>query len=415
MKRRVVVTGIGPAAAIGIGKEEFFNNLLEMKTHISPIPESWEENYTFKSRFYVPKPKFALEDFGIHSSIENIMEEISRFSVLCTKLALEDAKFHIEEGEKYFRVKDLENCSTIIGVGMSSLQTALDSYTAHIGGEGRFNRMVIPMLMPNSASAWISILFGIKGFNYTTNAACASGTLAIGEAYRNIAEGRCDAAITGGVEVLGEKNGAVMRGFDVMKTLTKSQDGKPMPFSKKRSGFLFNEGAGCVLILEELQSALQRGADIYAEIAEYESSSDAYNIVQMDNSGENISLLLKTIVKNTKIDYINTHGTGTVLNDEVEAKVIQSIFGDENNQPYINSSKGILGHSIGASGALEAAVTSVAIKNQKIHGNLITDPIENLNLSLGTIETDIQYALSTSYGFGGHNAALLFKRYDEHE
>ena len=415
MKRRVVVTGIGPIAATGIGKEEFFNNLLGMHTCISEVPKEWEENYRFKSRFFVPKPNFALKDFGIHPAVENMMEEISRFSVLCTKLALEDAKFDIKEGDKYFRVKDLENCSIILGVGMSSLQTAFDSYTAHIGKGNRFNRMVIPMLMPNSASAWISILFGIKGLNYTLNASCASGTLAIGEAYRNIIEGRSEVVITGGVEALGERNGAVMRGFDVMTTLTRSQDGKPRPFSKERSGFLFNEGAGCVLILEELQSALQRGANIYAEILGYESSSDAYNIVQMDPSGENIAELLRRMTKDIKVDYINAHGTATVLNDEVEAKVIQSVFGEQTIQPYINSTKGILGHSIEASGALEAAVMAWSIKNQKIHGNLITDPIENLNLPLNTLDAEIEYALSTSYGFGGHNGMLLFKRYDEDE
>lgn len=425
MKRRVVITGIGPVCAAGIGKEEFFNNIIDLKTHVLEIPKSYEKNYTFKSRYYVAKPTFRLSDFKISKSVEVMMEEISKISVLCTKLALEDAGFRIQNSGHYFQVDGLDRCTAILGIGMSSLQTAFESYSAHTaesdglnvsnGAEPRFNRMVIPMLMPNSASAWVSIIFGIKGLNYTVNASCASGSFAIGEAYRNILDGRCDTAVTGGIEALAEKNGAVMRGFDMLTTLTKSNDGIPQPFSKKRSGFLFNEGAGCILVLEELQHALNRGANIYAEIVGYEASSDAYNILQMEPSGENIENLFNKLINGLKIDYINAHGTGTVLNDEVEAKVIQRIFGDVSTQPLINSTKGILGHSIGASGALEAAVTAMSIQHEKIHGNLLTDPIENLNLPLNSIETQIQYAISASYGFGGHNVLILFKRYNENE
>ncbi|MCK4260314.1 MAG: beta-ketoacyl-[acyl-carrier-protein] synthase family protein [Halanaerobiales bacterium] len=426
MKRRVVITGIGPATAIGIGKEEFFNSILGLKTRIVEIPRCYEKNYAFKSRYFVSKPEFSLTDFGIHKSVEKIMEEVSRLSVLCTKLALDDAGFKIKKSDKYFQIDCLDNCIVIIGVGMSSLQTALESYTAHIAeidglnfgvdkAKPRYNRMVIPMLMPNSASAWISILFGIKGFSFTVNAACASGSMAIGEAYRNILNGRCNMAITGGVEALAEKNGAIMRGFDMMTTLTRSDDGKPLPFSNKRSGFLFNEGAGCVLVLEELQTALKRGADIYAEIVEYECSSDAYNIVQMEPSGENIEILFKKLTNDIKIDYINAHGTATISNDDIEAKVIQSVFGDRNSQPYINSTKGILGHSVGASGAIEAAVVAMSIKHSKIHGNLTIEPMDNLNLPLESVDSEIKYAISSSYGFGGHNALILFKRFDENE
>ena len=347
MKRRVVITGIGPATAIGLGKKDFFHSLYALNPRISKIPKCYERNYTFKSRYFVPKPEFSLTGLGVHKSVEGMMEEVSRFSVLCAKLALDDAGFNINKVDKYFRVDGLDNCAVIIGIGMSSLQTALESYAAHIADTGhtkyRFNRMVIPMLMPNSAAAWISILFGIKGFSYTVNASCASGSFAIGEAYKNIISGRCDAAITGGVEVLAERNGAIMRGFDMLAALTRSGDGRPLPFSNKRSGFLFNEGAGCVLVLEELQSALQRGAGIYAEIVGYECSNEAYSIIQMNPSGENIAGLFQKITKGIKVDYINAHGTATVANDEIEAKIIQNLFGDKNTQPYINSTKGILG------------------------------------------------------------------------
>lgn len=436
MKRRVVITGIGPATAIGIGKKDFAANLFALKTCLEEIPSHYEQNYSFKSRYYVPKPKFSLTDLGFHQSVEGMMEETARLSVLCSKLALEDAGFQVRDGAKYMQVEGLENCGIIIGTGMSSLQTAFDSYIAHMGeskntantekpatesqsssvpSKPRFNRMVIPMLMTNSPAAWISILFGLKGFSYTLNASCASGTYALGEAYRTILEGRCDVVLTGGVEALAEKNGAIMRGFDMLSTLTRAEDGKPQPFSQQRSGFLLNEGAGCILVLEELERARSRGAEIYAEIVRYEVGSEAYSIVQMDPSGDHIATLFEKIGEGIPIDYLNAHGTGTITNDEIEAKVIQRIFGDKRNQPYINSTKGILGHSIGASGALEAAVTALSIKESRIHGNLISDPIDNLNLPLETIKTPIEYALSASYGFGGHNALILFKRYQENK
>jgi len=428
LKRRVVITGIGPATAIGIGKTDFSAGIYGLKTYIAEVPSCYEQNYTFKSRYFVPKPEFALTDLGFHKSVEGMMEESSKLSVLCAKLALEDAGFEISNVEKYRQVKGLENCGTIIGVGMSSLQTALESYTAHMAvtdqsasgsslnsNKPRFNRMVIPMLMTNSPAAWISILFGLKGFSYTLNAACASGSYALGEAYRTIVAGRCDVILAGGVEALTEKNGAIMRGFDMLSTLTKAKDGRPQPFSQQRNGFLFNEGAGCVLVLEELAVARIRGATIYAEIVDYESCSDAYSIVQMDPSGDSITKLFQKITGGVKVDYLNAHGTATTANDEIEAKVIQWIFGDKNTQPFINSTKGILGHSIGASGALEVAVTALSIKESIIHGNLTSESIANLNLPMETMEVPIDYAISASYGFGGHNALILLKRYDENE
>ncbi len=420
MKRRVVITGIGPATAIGIGKKDFSASIFGLKTCIAEIPSHYEQNYRLKSRYFVPKPTFSLTELGFHKSVEGMMEEAARISVLCTKLALEDAGFQMCCGEKYMQVKGLENCCTIIGIGMSSLQTAFDSYTAHIANaekpnQPRFNRMVIPMLMTNSPAAWISILFGLKGFSYTVNASCASGSYALGEAYRTISEGRCDVSLSGGVEALTEKNGAIMRGFDMLSTLTRAENGRPHPFSQRRTGFLFNEGAGCVLVLEELERARARGADIYAEIVRYEAGSDAYSIVQMDPSGDNIANLYDKICQGINVNYLNAHGTATTTNDDIEARLIQRIFGDKSNQPFINSTKGVLGHSIGASGALEAAVTALSIKESIIHGNLTSEPIDNLNLPLETLNIPINYALSASYGFGGHNALILFKRYQENE
>lgn len=423
MKKRVVITGIGPVTAAGTGRQAFFTCILNQECPICEIPSRYEEKYPFKSRHLVPAPEISPETFGIDPTLNLAMEQIGKLAVAGAKLALEDAGFTLEPGGKLFSIWDLADTGVILGVGMSSLQTAFNSYLSHVfgkdqeflarhSGTARYNRMVIPMLMPNSASAWISILFGLKGFNYTVNAACASGTAAIGEAYHHIATGDSRMIITGGVECLREEFGATMRGFDMLGTLTRSSDGKPTPFSKGRSGFLFNEGAGCVLVLEEWEHARKRGATIYAEIADYAANSDAVNIVQMEETGAQIIRLLKKITHGRKIDYINAHGTGTVPNDQIEAEAIRAVFGDRETQPLINSTKGILGHSIGASGALEAAVTALSIYHGTIHGNHIPDPLENLNLVRQTTHCPIQYGLSTSYGFGGHNTALLLQRYD---
>jgi|LSQX01.1.fsa_nt_gb 3-oxoacyl-[acyl-carrier-protein] synthase II len=423
MKRRVAVTGIGPVTSVGIGKEEFFKSILERKLKVSEIPEDYIRKYPFKSRYYVPAPKMSFDEYGIPAPVEIATGEAAKLAVVGAKLALEDAGFKIVECGKYFSTDADEGCDIIMGIGMNSLRTAFNSYVSHIfegkkdeaekyGIHARYNRMVIPMLMPNSTSSWISILFGIKGSNHTINASCASGTCAIGEAYLRIRNGLCITAVTGGVESLEEKYGAIMRGFDMLSTLTMSSDGNPMPFSNKRSGFLFNEGAGCVLILEELENAVKRGAQIYAEICGYECNSDAYNIVQMDESGRQIVQLLSKLVDGRKIDYLNAHGTGTILNDSVEADVIKRVFGDKDRQPLINSTKGLIGHSIGASGAIEAAVAALSISRSVVHGSIIDDPMDNLNLVMESVLAKIDYALSASYGFGGHNAAILFKRYE---
>ncbi len=413
MGKRVVITGMGPISSIGIGKSEFFKNILSHKTNILKIPDSFNKNYEFKSKFYSPFPEVSFSEYEFPKLLEKITSRPAKLSIIGTLLALNDAGFYLEKKDKFFSVKNLSNCGIILGIGFSDLEISFKSYLAHKKLENvNFNRMIIPMMMPNSVSSWVSIIYGLHGTNYTINTACASGTYAIGEAFNKIKNTECQLMITGGVECLKDEEGGIMRGFDLLGTLTQSSNGLPMPFSKKRSGFLFSEGGGCILILEELEHAKKRKADIYAEIIGYESNSDAYNIVQMNQSGQNIKQILKKITNNNKIDYFNTHGTGTLLNDKTEAKIIHELFGNKNSQPYINSTKGILGHSIAASGAFETAVTALSIKNNEIHGNEIEDPIENLNLAQNSFNCNINLALSTSYGFGGHNSALLFQRID---
>lgn len=411
MQKRVVITGIGPITAIGTNNEEFFTNIYAMKTNIEHIPESYGTNYTYSSKYRVPAPEISLTDIGLSKVTEKMMSWVSKYTVAGTKAALEDAGFKVVRGEKYFDVEGIKDAKVIIGLGLSSIEEAFKGRDVHISGTGKFNKMVIPSIMTNSAAAWISIIYGIEGESYTLNASCASGTMAVGKGFEDIRDGKCKIAVTGGAEYMRDDTGSAMRGFDVLGVLTKSENGIPMPFSEKRSGFLFNDGAACILVLEELEHALARGAEIYAEIVDFASNSDAVSIVQIDESGRKIKEIFYRLSENKKIDYINGHGTGTELNDRIECEVIRELFGGKESAPYLNSTKGLLGHSIGASGALEAAVTAYSIKNDIIHGNLLEEPLENLNLPLKTIKTEIDYAISVSYGFGGHNGGLLLRKY----
>ena len=408
VNNRVVITGVGPVTAIGTGKEAFWRNLLDGRANIKEIPPRFENNYRFKSRFFVPFPAVKLEDYQIPAKYEVIMESSSRAAVVAAKLALEDAGIEMKNQEVRLPV-DPARCIIILGTGICTLKAGFDAHEAHaLNRSLRFNRMVIPMIMPDSATSWISILFGIKGVNYTINASCASGTVAIGEAFLRIRQGLADMALAGGVECLKDESGTIMRGFDSLGTLTTSKDGYPRPFSKERSGFLFAEGGACILVLESLEHAMERGITPYAEILGYSANSDAYSIVIMEPTGTRVMAMLKELIHERKIDYFNTHGTATQLNDETEALVIRSLFGEKETQPLINSTKSIMGHSIGVSGAIEAAVTALSVQQSVVHGNLTANVMEGLNLTMVNLPCDIHTAISASYGFGGHNAALMF-------
>lgn len=416
---RVVITGIGPITSIGTGLEEFWRNLLNNKANIKPIPDLFEQDYTFKSRFLAPFPEFSLEDHGFRSRMNMLTEQTSRLSLVGAKLAFDDAGID-PESEKGTPLS--EKTAVVLGNGICTIKAGFEAFSAHAmpgntplferyGFSPRYNRMVIPSIMPDSAASWISIHFGLTGETFTLNTSCASGTYAIGEAYRKIRYGIADRVVTGGVECLQDPSGTIMHGFDTLGTLTRSEDGYPRPFSKRRSGFLFSEGGACILILERLDLALKRGAGIYAEIVNYDSCSDAYNLVQIEPSGKQIRKMLATLIKGDKIDYFNTHGTATQLNDAFELELIQDTFGRQSEQPWINSTKGTLGHSIGASGAIEAAVAALSIKHSKVHRNESDDNFEGLNLATETIDDEINTAISASYGFGGHNAAILLKKF----
>ncbi|MBF0523136.1 MAG: beta-ketoacyl-[acyl-carrier-protein] synthase family protein [Candidatus Omnitrophica bacterium] len=421
--RRVVITGIGPVTSTGTGREDFFEGVINQRRCIREIPAQFERGgYSFKSRYYSPCPEIDLNTYGFPKYYDKVTQNGDKLALAAASLALDDARFKIHKAQKEFVVENLDYCGVIMGIGISSLEAGFHSYLGHViktkeeipqnfdRSKIHFNRMIVPMLMPNSVSSWISISYGLHGASYTVNAACASGILAIGDAFHRIQSGSEKVMLTGGVECLSDAFGGVMRGFDVLGVLSQSPDGVPQPFSKTSTGFLFSQGAACVLVLEEYEHAIRRGANIYAEIIDFQSNSDAYNIVQMDLSGVQIKRLLQKFKAHGHIDYLNAHGSGTMTNDAIEAEAIIEIFGSRENQPYINSTKGILGHTLGASGALETAVTALAIRESKIHSNRVPAPRENLNLPENSMDADINIAISTSYGFGGHNAGIALRK-----
>lgn len=411
MNRRVVITGIGIVSSSGNDKEIFLKNLLDKKISVSKIPDHYCNNYKFKSKFYIKSPEINLEEYDFSPYLNNITSDAAKYALVGAKNALEDAGFTLDKIDKKLKINNFcNNCIILIGTGFANLEKSFMSFASHIGiSEKAFHRMCVPFMMPNSISSWVSIVYDLHCSNFTINASCASSSFAIGEAYEKIKYQDYDIAITGGVECLKDSSGATMRAFDILDVLTKSQDGIPRPFTDKRSGFLYNEGAGCILILEELNHALKRKAKIYAEVTDFVSNSDAYNIVQIDKSGEYIKELFKKIYLED-IDYINLHGTGTILNDEVEKSVIKDIFGKKEDQPICNTTKGIIGHSIGASGAIEVAVCALSMQKNLIHGNIIEEDISDFNFNKETVNKKINKALSLSFGFGGHNAILKFKR-----
>jgi 3-oxoacyl-[acyl-carrier-protein] synthase II len=424
MSNRVVITGIGPVTSVGIGVDEFFEQIWAGQPQIRPIPASFGRGYSLHSGFYVPLPEVSFANQGLGIAQENLMQSEDKMVILAAKLALEDAGFACRNAQGRFLVEGLPQVSMTLGTGLTGMQTAFESYMSHTLPKELlqsalpdrklvFNRMVVPKTMPDSPAAWASIMFGLKGPCLALNASCASGTYAIGEAFQRIRFGSSVLALAGGVESLVDPGGFMMRGFDVLGVLTRSSDGRPAPFSKNRSGFLFAEGGACLLVLEELQHARARNARIYAEISGYSANSDAYSILQIDPEARQIKGLLSELAAGQKIDYLNSHGTATVANDQIEAESIRAVFGTQSNQPLINSTKGILGHTLGASGAIEAAVTALSIARSSVHGNLTLDPVDDLNLPLQSVNCEVRAAISVSYGFGGHNAGLLLTRFEE--
>ncbi len=455
MAHRVVVTGIGIVSPIGIGRQPFWQSCLDGASAVAPIPEHWHRYYMYHSCIWAPLPKIDFERFAI-SRVERMQFDATQLLALVgTRLALDDAglRCSLKDEKKNTYIVDSfspERCGVYMGTGVGGMNTYIGCAGNHVlspikkslmqlqnemlsgpldGQKAdrfrdavssiemprRFNPFAVPMTMPNGCSAAVSIKFSFHGPSSTPCAACASGTVAIGHAFRAIRDGIIDYAVAGGTEYLADPYGGIFRGFDMAKTLVapaKDPDKANRPFDEARTGFLFSEGGCGVLILEDFEKARQRGAECLAEIKAFEENSDAFSIMGMAPDGRHIERLVSDLVKQAglspdNIDYINGHGTGTLLNDDIETKVLENILG---KRALVNSTKSLIGHTIGASGAIEAAVTVLSIFHKKTHPcKNLEKPIRDLNFVLdGKKEYDIRKAITCSFAFGGHNAGLIF-------
>lgn len=453
--RRVVVTGLGIVSSIGSDPIQFWGNCLEGRSRISPIPVQWHDYANLHSCIWATLDPIDADEMSLNRVEIAQNDPVSLIAGHAARQAFTGAGLDVELVNKRanaYRIVGVDpyRVGVYMGTGVGGTSSLLDNYTvqmlsrsrarleelqAHLPEEDesretmgavlealhqgrRFNPFVVSMLMPNAVSAHIGLKYTIKGPNLSYCVACASGTVAIGKAYHAVREGSVDLAVSGGSEYLDDHYGGVFHGFDIAKALVRNCDEPERanrPFDVNRSGFLFSQGGAAVLLLEELESALSRGAPILAEVAGYGETFDAYSVMSIAPDGMEIERMMRSALDDAglgpaDIHYVNAHGTGTQANDTVETEVIGRVFGRD---VLINSTKSLIGHTIGASGAIEALVTVMSLKEQRAHiSKNLDEPLTDLNFVRETMDAPIGAALSQSFAFGGHNAGLIFKRYE---
>lgn len=412
MKRRVVITGLGAITPIGNTVPEFWSGVKEGKVGIGEITQFDTTDYKVKIAAEV-KGFVAKERMDFKASKR--METFSQYAVVAAKEACEDAGFVIENEDPY-------RCGVIIGSGIGSLQQVEKQYATILEkGPGRVAPLMVPMMISNMAAGNVSIQLGLKGKCTNVVTACATGTNCIGDAFRAIQYDDADVMFAGGTESCVCPTGVA--GFSALTALTSSEDPEraSIPFDKDRSGFVLGEGAG-VVVLEELKHAKARGAKIYAEVVGYGATGDAFHITSPAEDGSGAAKAMELAMKEagitpSEVQYINAHGTSTHHNDLFETYAIKKAFGDAAKDVVINSTKSMIGHLLGAAGAVECIVTAKSIQDGFIHQTMGTkeaDPECDLNYAIGApVEKEIKYALSNSLGFGGHNTTILLKKYEE--
>ena len=411
MSRRVVVTGLGAITPIGNNVEEFWNGLKEKKVGIGPITY-------FDTADYKAKLAGEVKDFDPKQYMDpkaaKRMEKFCQFAVCAAKEAIEDAGLNMEQ-EDPFRV------GVSVGSGIGSLQSVEREYSKMLQkGPNRVNPLFVPLMISNMAAGNVSIQFGMRGKCINVVTACATGTHSIGEAFRTIQYGDADVMIAGGTEASITPIGVA--GFTALTALSTSED--PMrasiPFDKDRNGFVMGEGAG-IVVLESLEHAQARGAKIYAELAGYGATGDAYHITSPAEDGSGAAKAMEMAIadaglKPEDVDYINAHGTSTHHNDLFETKAIKLALGDHAGNVKINSTKSMIGHLLGAAGGVEFITCVKSIEEGFVHataGLQEEDPECDLDYTKGEgVSMNVNCALSNSLGFGGHNATLLVKKFE---
>ncbi len=409
MKKRVVVTGMGAITPIGIGVNAFWDAIIAEKIGFGPITHFDASEY--KCKMVAEVKDFNPEDY-MDKKAARRMEMFCQFAVAAAKEALVDAKIDMN-AENPYRV----GCA--IGSGIGSLQAIEREHSRLLEkGPSKVGPMLVPLMISNMASGNVSIAFGLKGKSINVVTACATGTNSIGEAFRTIQYGDADIMVAGGTESCITPIG--IAGFTTLTALSPSEDPAKcsIPFDKERSGFIMGEGAG-VVVLEELEHAIARGAHIYAEVLGYGCSSDAFHITSPAEDGMGAATAMENAINDGGIQkedltYINAHGTSTHHNDLFETRAIKITFGEHAKNIKVNSTKSMVGHLLGAAGAVEFITCVKEIENNFIHktvGFNEADEEMDLNYCKESYNENIEYALSNSLGFGGHNASILVGKY----
>ncbi|HAA6793206.1 TPA_asm: beta-ketoacyl-[acyl-carrier-protein] synthase II [Listeria monocytogenes] len=411
-KRRVVVTGIGAVTPIGNDAETSWENAKKGVNGVAKMTRLNPDDFPVKIAA-------ELKDFDVEKYLEKKearkMDRFTHYAIASAEMAVQDSGLVIDDS-------NANRVGVWIGSGIGGMETFETQYEIFLNrGHRRVSPFFVPMMMPDMGSGQVSIRFGAKGINSTTVTACATATNSIGDAFKVIERGDADAMITGGAEAPITKMS--LAGFTANKALSLNPDPETAcrPFDKDRDGFIIGEGAG-IVILEEYEHAKARGAKIYAEIVGYGATGDAYHITAPAPNGEGAARAMKMAIDDAgltpdKVDYINAHGTSTPYNDEYETQAIKTVFGDHAKKLAISSTKSMTGHTLGASGGIEAIFALLTIRDNIIAPTIHLknqDEVCDLDYVPNEArEANVNVVISNSFGFGGHNATLVFKRIED--
>lgn len=442
---RVFISGIGLVSPLGIGREHNWQAFLNSVTHVEDIPGEWRQYADFLTTIWSPLPDFDYSALGFRRTEVLQHDPASLLALISVKEALDDAGVIYEQKDlkkNNYILSDIDTNTVTVNYGASfgGGSSFIDAHSYHQVSKikkklaqspvddisavadslhclRRFNPFAVSMILGNMVPASIAMKYSIHGKVVPVVQACSSGTTAVGYAANQIKQGEFQMAISGGVEYTKDSYGTCFYGFDIARTMVDSEkyENKTRacrPFDEDRSGLLYAEGGTATLILESEEHLERRGGEPIAEIIGFGETFDAYSIMAPDPSGVQIERMMRMALDDADIapgdvDYVNAHGTGTIANDKTEAGVIERVFG---KNVAVNSTKSIIGHTFGASGAIEAAVCALSLRDQELHPSLnLENPIADLNFVTERRKAKLKYALSESFAFGGHNSGLVFK------
>jgi len=411
VSERVVITGMGVLSPVGLTLDSFWNSLCEGKSGVGPITKFDVTN--FPAKIAAELKDFNAADYIDRKEVRR-MDDNVQYAVIAAQMAITDSGLELDS-------EDRNRIGVVMGTGVGGIWTFENQHTNLINkGPGRVSPFFIPMMIADMAPGQISMIHGLKGPNYTTVSACSSGAHGIGNAFRILQHGDADVMITGGTEA--SVSPMAVAGFSNMKALSfrnEEPERASRPFDAERDGFVLGEGAGMV-VLETLSHAQERNAHIYAEIAGYAATADAYHITHPHESGEGAIRSMRLALQDAslgvnQIDYINAHGTSTPLNDRIETIAIKSVFEEHARHLAISSTKSMVGHLLGASGGIEFIATSLSVAHDYVHPTInheVSDPDCDLDYVPNKGQKrEVRASLTNSFGFGGHNVTLVVKKY----